>query len=396
MSQRINSLPAVLAGAALAISVVTAGAVGLERLSDWSLIQGEGRQTASPQSPFESDLASRILFPYVQKPDSRHDNHMISLGYNWHWDAEGGWSRPDPASPSVALTLESWFSGFAELNFDMRPPRHFTDWPGGRLMGFAARHDGTYATLSLGGSMFNPTGAGIKLTTGTSGEPLVLLTEGVRPTSSLLQIVRNDKLPSLSIQGGAKPSLAFGLSGTRADELAAGVLRFSGPLGDEPLINVVGTGTESTLLASAPGNDRETLAFRITAEGRLEWDAYRSEPAASLSVQGKEVVVSGGIATPLLRVGASGTGIHQMQLIPIELDPEVVRARGSSRQVYPVAGMSRDAVLVLNGPVQPDGIGIAGAHAMDDAITVAFVNAAAAPMRPSAGRYLVLAITATQ
>lgn len=383
-----------LAGAAFGLSVLTAGAVALERLSDWRLVQGEGGQTASPQPPFDSDLASRISFPYLEKQDSPHDNHMVSLGYNWHWTAENGWFRPEPGDPSVALTLESWFTGLAELNFDMRPPREFTEWPGGRLMGFAGRHDGTYATLSLGGAMYNPAGAGIKLTAGTSGEPLMLLSEGAGAPDSILQVLRSDKSPSVSIQGGANPSLAFGLSGTRADTLDSGILRFSGPLGDEPLINVAGADPAGTLLASVPNDASDGTAFRITADGRLEWSGGGNAPATALSARGADVVVSGGIAASSLRVGPGGTDIQRLELVAIDLKPETVRAHGSSEQVFSVAGMTRDTVLVLNGPVQPDGIGIAGAHAMDDAIRVVFVNAAATPTQPSAGRYLMLAVTA--
>ncbi len=137
--------------AALTISILTAGALAIERLSDWALIQGSGGEPTSPAPPFGPDIAARILFPRHGEPDSPHANEMISLAYNWGWNAETGWARSDLDKPSVALTLESWYDGLAELNFDMRPPRGFTGWPGGRALGLAARHDGTYATLSVGG-----------------------------------------------------------------------------------------------------------------------------------------------------------------------------------------------------------------------------------------------------
>jgi hypothetical protein len=397
MSRTPSSLSTALAGAALVISIATGATVAIERVSDWTLIRGEGQQTTSPQSPFETDALTRILFPRLRKSDGSHDNHMISLTYNWDWDANTGWSRPDLTAPSVALTLESWFHGLAELNFDMRPPRNLADWPGGRLMGFAARHDGTYATLSLGGRMFNPSGAGIKLTGGVSANPLVLLDEGPNPPGSVLQIIRGDKVPSLTIRGGATPSLAFGLSGAPADQAGAGVLRFSGALPDEPLINVRGSGAGSTLLASNPTGSPDATMFRMTAEGGLEWRDGGNEPTASLSAQGKVLVVRGGVAASSLRVGARGAEIRQIQIVHAELDPAEIRAHGTAEQVFQIPGIGRDAIVILNGPAQPDGIGIAAVRGSGDgAIAVTFVNASAEPKRASTGRYLILAIAADE
>jgi hypothetical protein len=397
MSRTPSSLPTALAGAALVISIATGATVAFERVSDWTLIRGEGQQTTSPQSPFETDALTRILFPRLRKSDGPHDNHMISLTYNWDWDANTGWSRPDLNAPSVALTLESWFYGLAELNFDMRPPRNVTDWPGGRLMGFAARHDGTYATLSLGGRMFNPSGAGIKLTGGISTSPLVLLDEGPNPPSTILQIIRGDKVPSLAIRGGATPSLAFGLSGAPADQAGAGVLSFAGPLRDEPLINVRGSGAGSTLLTSNPSGSRDATTFRMTTDGGLEWWDGGNEPTASLSAQGKALVVGDGIAASSLRVGVRGTEVRRIQILHAELEPAEIWAHGMAEQVFRIPGIGQDAIIVLNGPAQPDGIGIAGVRTSGDgAIAVTFVNASAEPKRASAGRYLVLAIAADE
>jgi hypothetical protein len=396
MSRTPSSLATALAGAALVISIATGATVALERVSDWTLIRGDGGHTTSPQSPFETDALTRILFPRLRKSDGPHDNHMISLTYNWDWDAHTGWSRPDLNAPSVALTLESWFYGLAELNFDMRPPRNVTDWPGGRLMGFAARHDGTYATLSLGGPMFNPSGASIKLTGGISANPLVLLDEGPNPPGSILQIIRGDKVPSLTIGGGATPTLAFGLSGAPAEQAGAGVLRFSGALRGEPLINVRGSGAGSTLLTSNPSGNRDATMFRITAEGGLEW-WEGNEPTASLSAQGKGLVVRGGVAASSLRIGARGAEIRQILIVQAELDPAEIRAHGAAEQVFRVPGIGQDAVVVLTGPAQPHGIGIAGVRMSGDgAIAVTFVNASAQAKRASAGRYLVLAIRADE
>jgi hypothetical protein len=387
-------LPTALASAALVVSLAAAAAVVLERVSYWSVIEGEGQQTTAPQSPFESDALTRILFPLLRGSNSSPDNHMISMTYNWDWDANTGWSRPDPNAPSVALTLESWFLGLAELNLDMRPPRNFTDWPGGRLMGFAARHDGSFSTLSLGGPMFNPEGAGIKLTGGISADPLVLLDEGPNPPESVLQIVRADKRPSLMIRGGAMPSMAFGLSGAPADRAGAGVLHFSGSLGSEPLIKVAGSGAGATLLESDPDG---ATRFRLNSDGALEWWRGGNEPSASLSAQGQTLVVGGGMTASSLRVGARGAEVRSIQIIHAELDPAEVPAHGTTEQVFQIAGISKDAIIVLNGPAQPEGIGIGTARVPgNDAISVTFVNASAAPRRPSTGRYVVLAIAAEE
>jgi hypothetical protein len=77
-------------------------------------------------------------------------------------------------------------------------------------MGFAARHDGSYSTLTLGGTPYNAGSAGVKLTGGTRNEPVVAIYEGGRGGEiDTLRVVRTDGTSSVRLQGGENPSLSF-------------------------------------------------------------------------------------------------------------------------------------------------------------------------------------------
>lgn len=384
-----------LALAALVISVLTAGAVAIERLSDWGLVRGEGGGAGetSPASPFEPDAASRVLFPRHAGADDSHANEMVSLTYNWGWDVDTGWSRADFDKPSVALTLESWFSGLAELNFDMRPPRGYTNWPGGRALGLAARHDGTYATLSVGGGAYNPAGSGLTVTTGLGPEAVLSLVEGATPAEAMLRVLRHGGPTSVMIIGGETPALAFGLSGTDASTTDDGVLRVSGPLGRTPLINVVESGPDATLLAVYAEAEDEAPGFRVVANGRIEWKENTTTIPVALTAREGDVNVEGGIAADSLRIGAQGTFFRSLRLLSVEIAPASVPGHATGEQVFPAPGLPTNAIVYASGPAQPEGIALAGARPFgNEQIALAFANVAADPARPAPGKYLFLVL----
>lgn len=386
---------AALAAVAFLISVATAVALAIERFSDWALVRGVGPDSAAPMSPFAPDLPTRIFFPRDVVQGDPHSNHMISLTYNWGWDEQSGWSRPDTGKPSVALTLESWFDGLAELNFDMRPPSDFTAWPGGRVMGFAARHDGSSATLSVGGSMFNPAGAGVTLSGGLSAAPLILLQEGADPADPVLRLARGDGGTSLVIRGGAMPTVGFGLSGESAGHPGKGILHFSGPLGDVPLIDVAGAGPGATLLASRPDGQDGATRFRINANGQLEWHDGSQGAVVALEAQAGRLQAHGELEASALRIGEHSSLLRRIRIMPADLAPSVVSGHSANEQIFAVPGAMVGDLVFVNGPMQPTEIGFTGARVVsDDAIAIAFVNASPEAARPSAGRYVFLAITA--
>src|SRR5258708_6501994 len=158
----VASASTVFSVAAFVLALATAATVAIDRWrGDGDVVRGSGYGLASPEN-----RRQRVMFPVQEPPGAPHANTMVSLSQNWGWAQDGGWKRDDPAQPSVALTVESWFRGLAELNFDMEPPQGPAQggarageargeaqgettpigaWPGGRAMGLAARYDGSFA-----------------------------------------------------------------------------------------------------------------------------------------------------------------------------------------------------------------------------------------------------------
>ena len=387
-----RAVPLMLSGLALLVSLVTAGFVAISARPDGGLVRGKATGVASPPV-FDGDWARRILFPTQARPDSPHSNHMVSLAYNWDWSRDAGWSRADPDSPSVALTLESWYEGLAELNLDMRPPRDSTPWLGGRVMGFAARHDGTYATLAVGGPMYGSGSAGIKLTGGMTGEALLVLNEGVVARDGVIRVRQGDGRSAVVLRGGMNPSLGFGFAGESADGLREGALRFYGPAAGIPLINAVGVG-DATLLASRPKVHDPAPRFRVTADGRLEWDDGSGRPASLAGASGR-LDVRGELATTALRVGSEGATLRGLRILALRLEPGPVGAKALDEQVFAAPGLPAEAIVLMSGPPQPPGVALTGARTMRPGeIAVGFVNLADTAERPSAGVYQLVAIEA--
>jgi hypothetical protein len=385
-------MPLVLSGFAVLVSLATAGFVVFGTDRGDGLMRGTAETVASPQPPFDGDWIRRIQFPTQARADSPHHNHMVSLAYNWDWSPGAGWSR-DVDRPSVALTMESWYEGLAELNFDMRPAHDSTKWLGGRVMGFAARHDGSYATLALGGSMYSPGGAGIKLTGGLTGEPLLALNEGSAPRDAVMRVRHADGRSAVVLRGGMEPSLAFGFAGEPADGVQDGALRFYGPATQGPLINAVGIG-EVTLLASRPSLADAAPRFRLGADGRLEWDDG-SGRAASLAGGSGRLDVRGELTTTALRVGDEGAVLRGLRLLAIRPSPGPVAAKALEEQIFAAPGLPADAMVLMTGPVQPDGVALIGARVTRPGeVAVRFANLADVPARPAAGVYQLVVIEA--
>lgn len=385
-------LPLVLSSIAMLVSVGTAASIVLVGAPADSVVRGAAPGVASPQPPGDGDWARRIQFPTQARPDSPHHNHMVSLAYNWDWSPDEGWSR-DPSLPSVALTMESWYEGLAELNFDMRPSRDSTNWLGGRVMGFAARHDGSYATLALGGGMFSPGGAGLKMTGGFTGEPLLVLNEGSTLRDAVVRVRHGDGRSAVVLRGGMEPSLAFGFAGESADGLREGALRFYGPAREAPLINAVGVG-DATLLASRPNIGDSAPRFRVSADGRLDWDDGNGR-GASLSGGAGRVAVRGELTTAALRVGDDGAVLRGLRVLAVRLMPQPVAAKTMAEQIFSAPGVPSDAMVLMAGPAQPVGVALTGARAVRPGeVAVRFANLADGEAQPAEGVYQIVVIEA--
>ena len=107
--------------AAFALALSAAATVVLDRWrGDGDVVRGTGYGLMSPAA---ENRRQRVMFPVQEPPGAPHVNTMVSLSHNWDWAQDGGWKRDDPAQPSVALTVESFFRGLAELNSIWSPRR---------------------------------------------------------------------------------------------------------------------------------------------------------------------------------------------------------------------------------------------------------------------------------
>lgn len=200
----MRSLPLFFSAAALLLSGAALTVTLLKsKDGDPSLILGAG-------DPLGAQVRPKVMFPALEDPEGRHVNHAVALAHNWGWQPENGWSRDDTGQPSVAVVLESWYRGLGELNFDMRPPAGYTSWRGGRAMGLAARYDGSFTILSIGGEQYSPGGTGAQIVGGTTTTPIMTLFEAESGEAEALRVQRRDSTASVSLRGGAEPALALG------------------------------------------------------------------------------------------------------------------------------------------------------------------------------------------
>jgi hypothetical protein len=213
-------------------------------------------------------------------------------------------------------------------------------------MGFAARLDGSYTTLSIGGEMFHPDGAGVKLTGGSTAEPVLLVNEGPRLHQPLLEARRDDGVASVRLSGGALPRLA---------------------------------------LAGEDGG------VALGGDGRMEWQDRDGRSVAAMSPAASGLRILGTTTINALRVGEAGTPLAALRLRHIEVAPEILPPGSVQEMRVRVDGATSDSIVFVNGPAQPAGVTLAGARPSGtDEIALTFVNLAATARRPAAGRYLLL------
>ncbi len=381
--------------AAATISTAAVVVVASDRQPQWGGASGLGATTALSSL---ADSRTRVMFPIQINPNTPHPNTMISLAHNWDWGRERGWVRDDPGAPSVALTMETWFHGLSELNFDMLAPGEDGPWPGGRGMGFAARHDGTFATLMVGGEPYSPGAAGVQFTGGHGPDPVVTVFETERhERGEVLRVQRAGGGASVVMQGGVGPGLAFGLAGRDAGDLRDGVIRVVGDAGDSPVLNISGAGSDAAVLAVRASETDQTPNLRISSGGAIEWSDGRSAADVAIARSGPgQLAARGELVVNALRVGRGAT-LQAIQTIPNELTPPVVPARSTTEHVVTIPGLVQGGLFFVNGPRQPAGIAVAGARpAGPDRVAIQFINTSDAPLQPTAGGYWILAIEAAE
>jgi hypothetical protein len=397
--RRLLSASTVFSFAAFVLALAAVATVALDRLrGDGDVVRGTG---AGAVSPTVSDRRQRVMFPVQEPPGAPHVNTMVSLSHNWDWAADTGWQRDDPAQPSVAMTVEAWFRGFAELNFDMEPPQgpmqgEAGAWPGGRAMGLAARYDGSFAILQVGGPPYRPGAAGVAFTGGVSSDPVVTILEADGGRGEALRVQRPNGQPSVSLQGGANPALSFGVAGRPADAVDVGVLRVAGAPSEGPIINLAGTGS-SPILAARLAEGDPAPSFRIAADGRLEWGNGMGPADTTFGRTGPgRFEARGELAVGGLRVGRGST-LQNISVFALDLTPDIVAAHTTADQFVRVVGLPENGVVLVNGPEQPAGVGVASGRMQGrERLVIRFFNVTGEPGRPSAGRYLVLLVDSAE
>lgn len=381
-----------LAAAAVLVSTSTAFLV-VDRLPRAGAELGVAAATEDPGSDysFPDPAPSRLIFPVQVEPNSAFPNRMVSLTSNWHWSPDQGWTRPAAHEPSVALTMEPWFHGLSELNFDMEAPAGSV-WPGGRAMGLAAREDGDYVTWFMGGAPFKANASGVKITGGSTTEPIIALQEAPT-TQSLLRAIAPNQRTTVQLNGGNTPALSFGLAGESADRLGNGIVRSFGPLGQHALLNIVAPGDQSTILAVRDQPDDAYPKVAIRADGRIEWNEANAEPL-SLAPANGELSAEGTFAATALRVG-DGSILRTVRLISLEIAPEAVAKGTTHVQSFAAPGISSSSLVFVNTPSQPNGIVVTNARADGvNRVSLAFVNLGPALSRPAGGKYQFLVVDA--
>ncbi len=383
----MRGLPLLLSSAAFALSLAAFGISLTDRVRKDAIVEGAGEPLAM------LGLRPQVMFPALEDPDGKHVNHAIALAHNWSWNKLSGWKRDDVKEPSVAVSMESWYRGLGELNFDMRPPAGYTDWLGGRAMGLAARYDGSFAILSVGGEPYSPGGSGAQIVAGRTADPIMTLFESEQtPERDALRVQRSDRSTSVSLRGGVRPGLAFGLGEQPADGSGEGVLRVSG-LASEPILVVAGIGAEATLIASRPVAEDAQPRLRVSADGRFEWGDGASSHDLSLHRAEKgRLTLEGELTVSSLRIG-SGAPVQGLQILAAEAAPEPVPPGDARDTVFDLPGLGASSLVFVNGPEQPRGLGMASARA-DGAnrMIIRFTNASEQPLRPASGLYTVLVV----
>jgi hypothetical protein len=247
--------------------------------------------TSTPNVP------NRIQHVEVPSPDGRFVDNALSLTYN----GEFPFFRDDATQPQVNLTMESYYSGDAELDLNMTPPNSNVPL---RPFGFYAAYDGSSTGLAIGGQTYTSGAAGVRLTGGTHPqEPVVNITGGTSSNGLLLvvsggphphdpmidfqegtgSVSSNNILETTRADGGSNsfswraggiPRLNFSLD-KRLDAAsfgAYGVLKFVGEWDyGEPIMDFEGLGTGAMLIRSVPAKTDSASRFTVLADGQINW-----------------------------------------------------------------------------------------------------------------------------
>jgi hypothetical protein len=348
------------------------------------------------ESPAESVAIGRVHVGSLRADSQPFPNEMVSLSHNWRLNETGHWSRPEPERPSAALTLESWYRGVAELNLDMAAPSG-GPYLGGRAFGFEAQYDGSYASLAIGGDPYADGASGVRLTAGTTSEPMVRLRTGVvaDPAPVALSVERADGSSGLVVHGGDRPHIGVALDGwgpARGDSGA--VLSFTGRGAGRSIVDFTAVGEEATLLASRPGSARAQPAFSIRADGALQWSDGSPSGSVELERGGpNQLRISGELSASSLVLGETGTRIAVIRVVSLAVPAIIVPRRQSVAHDVRIPDVTSADVLVVNGAAMPAGVVVIGARPAGAGIaTVIFANLTDGDLRVEDGAYTFLIV----
>jgi hypothetical protein len=350
-------------------------------------------------SPVESGAAGRVHAGSLRADAQSFPNEMVSLTHNWQLNESGHWSRPEPHRPSVSLTLESWYGGLAELNLDMAAPNP-RPWIGGRAFGFEAQYDGSYASLAIGGEPYAVGASGVRLSAGTTTEPLVRLRAGAiaDPAPIAMSVERLDGTSGLVIHGGNRPHIGVALDGWGAGRGERGAaLSFIGNAAGRSVVEFSAVGEAATLLASRPSRDSAHPAFSLRADGMLQWSDGTPGGIIELERGGSnQLRTSGDFAANGLVLGENGTRIVGIRVVSLTLPAVMVPRRQAVAHEVRIPDVTNAGILLLNSAAMPSGL-IAAAVRPSGAgtATVTFVNVTDDDLRAEDGVYTILIIRAS-
>jgi hypothetical protein len=200
-------------------------------------------------------------------------DYLNGLTHNWRY-AEGPGGRYDDSKEMGALTLESWWGGFLELNIDMQAPG--PGQPFRRPLGFNAAYDGSFCGFGIGPS-HAPGAGGVQLFGGTNPDLhqlTIIERQGATRTENLFVILRQGGAASFAWKAGGIPRLLFDLSGV-GNALGMGnngVLKFAGNwTSGEPIVNFESVGLGAVVLSSHAAAGDPFRRVQLLSDGRFDW-----------------------------------------------------------------------------------------------------------------------------
>jgi hypothetical protein len=222
---------------------------------------------------------------------------------------------------------------------------------------------------------------------------VVLLHEGPGRAQPLIEVRSETGVGSVSLLGGPSPSLAIGLAGEGTGAVASGILRFGGALLDQPLINVVGVGSNATLLASQPERPEDGARFILGAGGRMEWRATGDSRPVALAPGARSLRLDAELVAASLRLGESGAPLSGLRATQVEIVAAPLAERATGTQRIRLPGIRAESIVLASGPVQPAGIALTGARGVGaDELELSFVNVTDEARAPAIGPYTLLVL----